>query len=173
MAALPALLADYGAYHRDSRNRLTHYFGVPAIIYAILIVPALHAVTLAGVAISLERLIVIPFVVFYLLLDLQLGVALALVFAALCAAAEATTRLGANGCEVVAGVVFILGWALQFFGHHLEGNRPALLTNLFQILVAPIFLTAELAFGLGLRPGLRAQLERRLSGPAALNRQAP
>ena len=28
---LPALLADYGAYHRDPRNRLTHYFGVPAI----------------------------------------------------------------------------------------------------------------------------------------------
>jgi uncharacterized membrane protein YGL010W len=66
----------------------------------------------------------------------------------------------------VAASVFVFGWALQFFGHYLEGNRPALLTNLFQILVAPIYLTAELSFGLGWRPGLQAQIERRPEPPA-------
>jgi uncharacterized membrane protein YGL010W len=163
---LPALLADYGTYHRDSRNRLTHYFGVPAIIYAVLIVPALHGAALFGFTIEVDRIIVVPFVLLYLFLDLRLGMVLAALFALLCAAAEATTQLGATVSRTVAAAVFILGWALQFFGHYLEGNRPALLTNLFQILVAPIYLTAELSFSLGLRRGLQAQTERRLGGSA-------
>lgn len=166
MSNLPTLLADYGAYHRDPRNRLTHYFGVPAIIYAVLILPALHTVTIPGFTVGIDRIIVVPFVLFYLALDLRLGVSLAVLFALLCGAAEATTRLGVTACTIVAASVFILGWALQFFGHYLEGNRPALLTNLFQILVAPIYLTAELTFGLGLRPGLQAETERRLDRSA-------
>ncbi len=157
---LPSLLADYGAYHRDPRNRLTHYFGVPAIIYAILLLPALHTVTVFGWSVGVDRVIVLPFVLFYLCLDLRLGILLAVVFALLCWVAEATTPLGAVTCRLVAAAVFILGWALQFFGHYLEGNRPALLTNLFQILVAPIYLAAELSFGLGLHPGLQAQMAR-------------
>lgn len=168
MSNLPALLADYGGYHRDPRNRLTHYVGVPAIVYAILILPALHALTISGLPIQVDRLIVVPFVLFYLMLDLRLGVLLAILFALLCLAAEATAQLGGTVSRIVAGTVFVLGWALQFFGHYLEGNRPALLTNLFQILMAPIFLTAELSFGLGWRPDLQAQIERRL-GQSAVN----
>jgi uncharacterized membrane protein YGL010W len=164
---LPALLADYGAYHRDPHNRLTHYFGVPAIVYAILVLPALHTATIFGFTLEVDRIIVVPFVLFYLCLDLRLGLVLAALFALLCGAAEATTQLGATVSTILAASVFILGWALQFFGHYLEGNRPALLTNLFQILVAPIYLTAELSFGLGLRPGLQAETERRLSRPAS------
>lgn len=166
MSNLPALLAAYGAYHRDPRNRLTHYIGVPAIIYAMLILPALHRATIFGFVIEIDRIIVVPFVLLYLLLDLRLGLTLAMLFALLCWAAEATTQLGVTVSRMLAGSVFVLGWALQFFGHYLEGNRPALLTNLFQILVAPIFLTAELGFGLGLRPGLQAQIGRRLGGSA-------
>jgi uncharacterized membrane protein YGL010W len=162
---LPALLADYGAYHRDPRNRLTHYFGVPAIAYAILILPALHTATISGFPITVDRIIVVPFVLFYLILDLRLGLILGILFALLCAAAEATAQLGTTSCRIVAAAVFLFGWALQFFGHYLEGNRPALLTNLFQILVAPIFLTAELSFGLGWRPVLQAQIEQRLGQP--------
>ena len=165
MSNLPALLADYGAYHQDPRNRLTHYFGVPAIVYAVLIVPALHAATIFGFIVAVDRIIVVPFVLFYLFLDLRLGLLLAVLFALLCGAAEATTQLGATVSTIVAGAVFILGWALQFFGHYLEGNRPALLTNLFQILVAPIYLAAELSFGLGLRHRLQAETERRPGTP--------
>jgi uncharacterized membrane protein YGL010W len=163
---LPTLLADYGAYHRDPRNRLTHYFGVPAIVYAVLILPALHTATIFGFTVAVDRIIVVPFVLLYLVLDLRLGMLLAVLFALLCWAAEATTRLGATVCMILAASVFILGWALQFFGHHLEGNRPALLTNVFQILVAPIYLTAELSFGLGLRPDLQTETERRLGRSA-------
>jgi uncharacterized membrane protein YGL010W len=62
--------------------------------------------------------------------------------------------------------VFVLGWALQLPGHRLEANRPALLTSLAQIFVAPIFLTAEIGFSLGLRRSLRGDIERQLGGGA-------
>jgi len=165
---LAGLLADYGGYHRDSRNRVTHYFGVPAIAYALLIPASLAAITVSGVEIGLQLIIVALLTLFYLLLDLRLGLALAVLLALLAGAAQATTRLGVSGSLMVAGAVFVLGWTLQLIGHHLEGNRPALLTNLFQIVVAPIYLAAELSFALGLRPGLQAEIEKRLAtAPAA------
>jgi len=159
---LTAILASYGRYHRDPRNRLTHYFGVPAIIYAVLIPPALHVNTVAGIALRLDRVVLVLAAVGYVALDPGLGLSLTLVLALLAAAAEATCALGPSAALAVAAAVFVLGWALQLLGHRLEGNRPALLTNLAQIFVAPLFLTAELGFSLGLRRALHGDIERRL-----------
>jgi uncharacterized membrane protein YGL010W len=164
---LAVLLADYGVYHRDPRNRRTHYFGVPAIAYAVLVLAALVKITLFGFPVDLDRILVAAFVLFYLMLDLRLGIVLAVLLTLLAWAAETTTRLGVSGSLVAACVVFVLGWVLQFFGHYLEGNRPALLTNLFQIVVAPIYLTAELFFSIGLRPGLQSDVEKRLGSRIA------
>jgi uncharacterized membrane protein YGL010W len=164
---LAVLLADYGVYHRDPRNRRTHYLGVPAIAYAVLIPAALVEFTLFGFPVGLDWIIVAAFVLFYLTLDLRLGIMLAVILTLLAWAAETTTRLGVSGSLLVAGVVFVLGWVLQIFGHYLEGNRPALLTNLFQIVVAPIYLAAELSFSMGLRGGLRSEIEQRLVSSAA------
>jgi uncharacterized membrane protein YGL010W len=164
---LAVLLADYGVYHRDPRNRRTHYFGVPAIAYAVLVVAALAKFTLFGFPVDLDRILVAAFLLFYLMLDLRLGIVLAVILTLLAWAAETTTRLGVSGSLVTACVVFVLGWVLQFFGHYLEGNRPALLTNLFQIVVAPIYLAAELVFSMGLRPGLQSDVEKRLGSHIA------
>jgi len=79
---------------------------------------------------------------------------------ALAALAECTTRLGVGATQGIAAAAFIGGWAMQLLGHRLEGNRPALLDNLRQILVAPMYLTAELAFALGWRTALRAAILR-------------
>ena len=34
-------LAIYASYHRDERNRATHFIGIPAIVFAILVPLAL------------------------------------------------------------------------------------------------------------------------------------
>jgi len=165
---LTGILASYGRFHRDPRNRLTHYFGVPAIIYALLIPLALHADALAGVPLRLDRVVIIIAALGYISLDPGLGLALTLALALLAAAAEATCGIDASAALVVAAIVFVFGWALQLLGHRLEGNRPALLTNLAQIFVAPLFLAAELGFCLGLRRSLRGDIERQLGGGAPM-----
>ena len=55
--------------------------------------------------------------------------------------------------------LFVGGWALQLLGHVYEGRRPAFLSNLFQALIGPMFLVAEIFFALGWRPGLRERVE--------------
>ncbi|MGH8150854.1 MAG: DUF962 domain-containing protein [Steroidobacteraceae bacterium] len=165
MTRLVGLLADYGSYHRNPRNRLTHYVGVPAIAYAVLIPASLPLWMIFGLAIGLDQVIVAMLTLFYLILDLRLGLALAVLLALLAWAAQVSTRIGTAGCLILAGSVFVLGWAMQLLGHRLEGNRPALLGNLFQIVVAPIYLAAELSFAVGLRRALQTEIGKRL-GPA-------
>ena len=160
--SLTAILASYGGFHRDPRNRLTHYLGVPAIIYSVLIPLSLSVHTFAGKPVALDRMLVAAAAVGYLFLDVPLGLTLSAILALLAVAAEATGKAGNTVALSAAAAVFALGWALQLLGHRLEGNRPALLTNLAQILVAPLYLVAELAFALGLRRGLRAAIQRRL-----------
>lgn len=162
---LAGILASYGRFHRDPRNCLTHYFGVPAIIYAVLIPAALHFSLVSGTSLRVDRIVVALAALGYISLDLWLGLSLTLALVLLAAAAEATCALGPSAALIVAAVAFVLGWALQLLGHRLEGNRPALLTNLAQIFVAPLFLTAELGFSLGLRRGLRGAIDRHFSLP--------
>lgn len=84
------------------------------------------------------------------------------ILALLAAAAEATITVGSSAALGMAAMTFALGWALQLLGHRLEGNRPALLSNLAQTLSAPIFLVAELGFALGCRRQLQLEVERQL-----------
>jgi uncharacterized membrane protein YGL010W len=162
MTRLSSLLASYGRYHHDPRNRLTHYFGVPAIIYALLIPAALYKLSLAGSSFGLDRIIIAAGVVGYLMVDARLGSALAVGLVALDASAEATTALGSPLALSVAAAAFVAGWALQLLGHRLERNRPAFLTNVVQLVVAPLYLSAEIGFALGLRTRLREDVERHL-----------
>ena len=47
---------------------------------------------------------------------------------------------GVNFLMYLAVFIFIFAWILQFFGHIIEGNRPALMTSIKQsFLEAPLF----------------------------------
>jgi len=161
---LVALLTSYASYHQDPRNRSTHFLGVPLITFSLMIALALPSLTLAGTHVRLDRIAATALAVFYLYLDLPLGLALAVALAVLTAGAETMTRLGMSRAITSAILCFIVGWGLQLLGHRLEGNRPALIDNLRQIFIAPIYLMAELAFTLGLRRGLQTLILRRMTG---------
>lgn len=47
-------------------------------------------------------------------------------------------------------VLFIVGWALQFLGHAIEGNQPAFFRNPVYLLVGPWWLVRRLCVALGL-----------------------
>ncbi len=61
----------------------------------------------------------------------------------------------------VFAIFFVGGWVFQLVGHGFEGRKPALLDNLVQIFVAPVFLMSEIWFALGLRQELRAAVADR------------
>ena len=50
-------MAMYTTYHRDHRNRLTHFFGIPAIIVSLLVALALARIGLGGVSLSMGLIV--------------------------------------------------------------------------------------------------------------------
>ena len=161
MKSLEEQMSTYAAYHQDARNKATHFIGVPLIVLSLFIPLAWLRLDIGGVAISAAMLFAAAVIVYYLLLDVPLGLAMLVVFALLAWAGERIAMLGAVAGWSWFAVLFVGGWILQLVGHVYEGRRPALADNLFQIFVAPIFLAAEAFFALGYKPGLQEAVQRR------------
>ncbi|MGK9170836.1 DUF962 domain-containing protein [Inquilinus limosus] len=154
-------MAMYTSFHRDGRNRLTHFFGIPAIILAVLIALATVPLgTVGGWPVTLAEPVALLVWLLWIALDLGLGLAMAVVVIPGLIVAHAVVDGGsARVTWVVAATLFVGGWALQLLGHAYEGKKPAFLSNLFQLLIGPMFLMAETAFALGLRSGLKHRVE--------------
>jgi uncharacterized membrane protein YGL010W len=159
MKSLDEQMSIYAAYHRNRWNRRTHFVGVPAIVFAILI-PMSWVPIAAGV--TLAHLFVAAVLVYYFRLDAALALATTVAAGALLYAAHLASASGLVSGWIWFGIFFAGGWAFQLVGHVFEGRKPALADNLFQIFVAPIFLVAELFFALGLKHDVRGRVEARL-----------
>ena len=159
MKTLAEHMASYGAYHRDRRNKLTHFVGVPLIMFSILIPMAWLRIRIGDMELSAAILFVLAVLIYYFLLDAALAAAMTVFTAILLYFAERVASLPwAISAAVFAGT-FSVGWIIQLAGHVFEGRRPALLDNLFQVIVAPIFLIAEIFFALGAKRALRERVD--------------
>jgi uncharacterized membrane protein YGL010W len=157
MKTIEEQMATYAAYHQDARNKATHFVGVPVIVLSLFIPLAWLRIG----DVSAGMILAAVLVVYYLLLDVPLAIAMLAVFALLAWIGERIAMMGAlAGWSWFAGL-FIGGWILQLIGHVFEGRKPALADNLFQIFVAPIFLAAEVFFALGYKPGLHSAVQSR------------
>jgi uncharacterized membrane protein YGL010W len=161
MKTLDEQMAVYAAYHRDRRNRLTHFIGVPAIVFAILV--PMNWVPI-GDGVSLAHVFLGAVLVYYFLLDVPLALATTIASCAIFYAARLAAGSGYAAGWIWSGAFFVGGWIFQLVGHGFEGRRPALADNLFQIFIAPVFLVAELFFALGLKRDVRDKVEARLKG---------
>lgn len=64
---------------------------------------------------------------------------------------------------VVCILIQVFGWGIQFVGHGVfEGRRPALLDNLLQVFIAPIFVMLEYLFMLGICKDLEVEINRKI-----------
>ena len=154
-------MAVYAAYHRNRWNRLTHFIGVPAIIFAILIPMSWVSF---GEGVTLAHLFLGAVLAYYFLLDVPLALATAAAVGALFHAAKLAAGTGVASGWTWFGVFFVGGWILQLVGHAFEGRKPALADNLFQVFIAPVFLVAEVFFALGLKRDVLKKIEERLAG---------
>ena len=170
MKTLTEQLAGYAAYHRDRRNIATHLVGVPVIVFAVVVLlsrPTLG--TLGGAPVTPALLAALAAGLYYVVLDIGLGTLMSVVLAAMLAAA-APLAAGTVGVWLGWGVgLFVAGWIVQFVGHAWEGRKPAFLDDVAGLLIGPLFVAAELAFLLGLRGALRAEIEARV-GPTRARR---
>ena len=160
MKTLTEHLSQYALYHRDNRNILTHYAGIPLIVIAIFGLLWWPLFSVAGVSITPALVLFVGSVWFYFRLDLRYGVVM-LVFSGSCfaIAAQLATQTDAIWLGGSAAL-FVVGWVLQFIGHYYEGKKPAFVDDIIGLLVGPLFIMAELGFKLGLRKPLQHDIEQ-------------
>lgn len=145
-------LSHYAAYHRDSRNVVTHFVGIPMIVLAVTALLARPAIPLGDGALTLTPAIIVYVLscLFYLRLSFGFGVTMAAILAVFVWAGGCIAALS-TAAWLGAGIgLFVAGWIIQFVGHYFEGRKPAFVDDLVGLLVGPLFLVAETAFALGL-----------------------
>ena len=170
MLSLRQQMQSYGAYHRDPRNKLTHFFGVPLVTFSLfLFLGWFRFVHPEVLPITAATLFYLGVCVYYFRLDwrialVQLPFTLILLIAADWVARQS---LAFSGWTFLA--TFVLGWIIQLVGHAIEGRRPALADNILQIFNAPLFLTVEALALAGFRKDLtEAEAVGELAGSAGV-----
>ena len=166
MKTLVDQLSQYAGYHRDARNILTHFFGVPMILQAVVILLSRPTWVLgeSGTLLNPAMLAALAATAYYLRLDRRYGLALGAVLAAMLGVGLWLAQQPLSLWLGWGVGLFVVGWVIQFIGHYWEGRKPAFMDDIVGLLIGPLFVLAEIGFALGWRKSVKQAIEAR-SGP--------
>ena len=161
------LLTQYAAYHRDRRNIVTHFIGVPLIVFAVGVLLARPSFAVDGITLTPAWIVFVISALWYVSRHLVLGLAVSAVVGVLIWLAQYVA-----GGSVLSWLgwgfgLFVLGWVIQFVGHYYEGRKPAFVDDVSGLLVGPMFVVAEWMFALGWNREMLQTIESRV-GPTHL-----
>ncbi|AWA37231.1 hypothetical protein DBV33_01015 [Pseudomonas fluorescens] len=161
MKSLVDHLSQYAAYHRDPRNIASHFIGIPLIVVAVAVLLSRPEGSVGGLWISPAVIAALASAGFYLRLELKLGVLMTVLMGLSVWAGHVLAQQSTLVWLSAGLAMFVIGWVIQFVGHHYEGRKPAFVDDLSGLIVGPLFVVAELAFMLGMRHELKEQIEAR------------
>lgn len=155
-------LADYVEYHRDPNNCVMHVFGIIFLFTAAVLPLSLWRVTIFGFQTNAAAFAVIPVLIYWLLLDAALGMAiLGAAIILLLVAATIVSHASITAVWTLFIVLLIVGVAAQIIGHQVfEGRKPSLVDNPPHLLLGPMFVMAKLFIAFGFRSDLAVVIEQ-------------
>lgn len=134
MQNIRAAFADYAAYHQTAGNKWFHRLGIPLIMLTLL---GMLARVRFGRFDAAMVLIAVA-VVYYLLLEWRLAIAMLVVSVAFYVA-------GAWLPMTINIALFVAGWIFQFVGHAVyEHRQPAFFRNMAHLLIGPLWILNDL-----------------------------
>ena len=155
-------LTDYVEYHRDPTNCTLHVVGIVILFLGAVLPLSLLPVTVFGLQVNLGILLALPVLIYWILLDIPIGLAIAgaaalLLFTAATIASQASVTV----VWAITLVLILIGVALQIIGHQVfERRQPALMDNPTHLLLGPVFVMAKLFISLGFRHDLAAIIQQ-------------
>jgi len=158
MKTLQQQLGQYGLYHRSKRNILTHFFGIPLIVFAVLCLFARIEIPITNFLINAAQIVVFASVVYYLTLSVSLGLIMAIILVLFSAGAALVAQLPVLNWLSISIGIFVVGWVLQFIGHYFEGKKPAFVDDIVGLIIGPLFVLAEALFLMGFYSELEQQI---------------
>ncbi len=163
MTSFKDRIGGYAAYHKHPKNKFTHLFGVPMVFYSPLIALNWIRFDIAGYDIPLGLIVLISIMVWYLTLDLLLGLIMVTFSIPAYYYCDVASKIEFNSSLGIFITFTIIGWAIQLVGHYFEGRKPALADNLVQSLMGPLFIVLEILFFFGLKKDLEQEVHKRAS----------
>ena len=76
MKTLEEQMSFYLRYHRNPKNKLTHFVGVPLIMFSLFVLLALVRINVGGFSISAATVLAVVVLVYYFRLDAVLAAAM-------------------------------------------------------------------------------------------------
>ncbi|MBQ4833181.1 DUF962 domain-containing protein [Pseudoalteromonas sp. MMG010] len=164
MKTLQQQLGNYGLYHRSKRNVMTHFIGIPLIVFAIICLLARLEFVSTQFSFNAAHIVMLAFVFYYVILSVSLGLMMAVLLFLLTILAQPIAHLSFSLWLCTSIGIFIFGWLLQFIGHFFEGKKPAFVDDLIGLVIGPLYVLAELLFIFGLYKNLEEQINE-IAGP--------
>jgi len=165
-AFLRRQLTDYVEYHRDPMNCALHVVGIVILFLGAVLPLSLLPITVLGLQLNLGILLAIPVLIYWIWLDIPIGVAIAGSAALLLfTAATIVSHVSVTVVWAITVVLIVIGVAMQIVGHQVfERRQPALVDNPTHLLLGPVFVMAKLFISLGFRADLAAVIQQNQSG---------
>lgn len=164
MKTLLDQLSNYADYHRSARNIATHLVGIPLIVMALFVLLSKPVWMIAAVPLSPAVLVAAASVLYYLRLNLGMGLIMGVLYGLGLVLGFSVAALDDTIWLIVGVSGFFVGWVIQFVGHYFEGRKPAFLDDVMGLAIGPLFVVAEVLFKIGAYSELKQQVEER-SGP--------
>ncbi len=156
MKSVEEQLSRYKSVHFNKKNIKTHFVGIPLIILALTLLLSFYSFSITVIN---SKIILTPAIIFfsgvliyYFFLQWRLASGMVVYIIANLYIASLMTVI--PNSFLLAITLFIVGWIIQFIGHHFEKAKPAFVDDLSQFLIGPFFLMAETYFYFGLEKKL-------------------
>jgi uncharacterized membrane protein YGL010W len=142
---------SYASYHKKAATRYSHMAGIPLIILSLMILLGfIHVVIIGVLDVNVAIIATMALLAYYFRLDWRLALALTPVLVILLWIASFFSHDGPTAHALLSFlIIFVIGVALPFISHFIEEKRLTLSENLWQVLIAPLFMVAEVFFWAG------------------------
>lgn len=132
-------LDEYGASHQNPINKLVHWFCVPLIYFTV--AAFLYAIPFPfaekGLLLNWSAIVMVLVILYYLRLNLLLGVLMAVFSFGCLYASYWLDRSMAAPLWQIALAIFIVAWIGQFVGHKIEGKKPSFFEDVQFLMIGP------------------------------------
>lgn len=158
MTKLERLLSQYAAYHLNHKNILTHFIGIPFIVFSILCLTARVGFIGGGIELTLALGLIVVTSIYYLSLDRIFAFIMLVILLAMYPLALKIAHLDWMLWLSLSIGIFVVGWLFQFVGHFYEKKKPAFTDDIIGLAIGPLFVLAEMIFMLGFRKNLEERI---------------
>lgn len=154
MRSATAWLDEYGASHRNPRNKLLHWICVPVIVVSVIgllwALPVPLAFAEASPWLNWGTITLAAGLIYYFALSPRLGIGMIPVLLAVAVCVRWLDGF-ATPLWLLCLALFVIAWIGQFIGHVYEGKRPSFFKDVQFLLIGPLWLVAHLYKSAGLR----------------------